>query len=203
MGSRVETANGQRQLIPHLCAMTMERLARGVGRFSVFGPLVLGLAALMIWGMAGEVRADTRPKTAEAQGECRADRVDLRGDWGNARFRVELAQTNEERGIGLMYRDSMPRGAGMLFIYPKPQPRIAFWMKNTRISLDIIFLDARGVVKTIAANAVPYDETPLPGGADIQYVLEINGGLAAAMGISPGTELRHPNIVADIAAWPC
>jgi uncharacterized membrane protein (UPF0127 family) len=194
MGSRVETANGQRQLIPHLCVKTLERLARAGGRF-----FVLGLVVVLTWGMAGEVHAET----TKAQGECRADRVDLRGDWGTARFRVELAQTDEERAIGLMYRENMPRGAGMLFIYPQPQPRIAFWMKNTRISLDIIFLDAQGVVKTIAANAVPYDETPLPGGSDIQYVLEINGGLAAAMGISPGTELRHPNIVADIAAWPC
>jgi len=133
---------------------------------------------------------------------CRDDQVLLRGDWGQARFRVEVADTVQERAQGLMYRDNMAKGAGMLFVYPRPQVAVAFWMKNTRIPLDIIFLDKTGVVQRIARNAVPYDETSLPGGSGIQYVLEINGGLAQAMGIDEGTELRHPAI-GDSAAWPC
>ncbi|WP_136635712.1 DUF192 domain-containing protein [Pseudooceanicola onchidii] len=133
---------------------------------------------------------------------CRMDQVQLRGDWGEARFRVEVADDGQERAQGLMYRDSMSSGAGMLFVYPRPQVAVAFWMKNTRIPLDIIYMDKTGTVRRIAHNAIPHDETALPGGSGIQYVLEINGGLAASMGIAAGTQLRHPAIGED-AAWPC
>ncbi|WP_375172828.1 DUF192 domain-containing protein [Pseudooceanicola sp.] len=133
---------------------------------------------------------------------CRDDQVHLRGDWGEARFRVEVADTGASRATGLMHRDSLPQGAGMLFVYPRPQVAVAFWMKNTRIPLDIIYMDSAGRVQRIAHKAIPYDETALPGGRGIQYVLEINGGLARSLGIGPGTELRHPAIGED-AAWPC
>lgn len=139
------------------------------------------------------------PVVAEA---CRPDQVLLRGDWGQARFRVEVADDGKERAQGLMFRDSMATGAGMLFVYPRPQVAISFWMKNTRIPLDIIFLDETGTVQRIAHSAIPYDETPLPGGGGIQYVLEVNGGLAKAMGIAKGTQLQHPAIGAS-AVWPC
>lgn len=134
-------------------------------------------------------------------GGCRPDRAELRGDWGQAAFTVEIADDPAEREKGLMFRESMSAGAGMLFVYPQPQRVIAFWMKNTPLPLDIIFMDEAGVVQHVAANAVPFDETPLPGGAGIQYVLEINAGLAASLGIGPGTQLRHPAIAAP--AWPC
>lgn len=134
--------------------------------------------------------------------DCREDEVLLRGDWGQARFRVEIADTGKERSKGLMHRDSLAQSAGMLFIYPRPQVAVAFWMKNTRIPLDILYMDASGTVRTIAHNAIPYDETALPGGEGIQYVLEINGGLAKSLGISRGTELKHPAL-GKSAAWPC
>ncbi|MBK1636884.1 DUF192 domain-containing protein [Rhodovulum adriaticum] len=132
---------------------------------------------------------------------CADDRVDLRGDWGQARFTVELADAPEERSRGLMHRDSLPRAAGMLFIYPTPQ-RVAFWMKNTLIPLDMLFLDAQGRVVRLHENARPLDETPIDGGPGVKAVLEINGGLAARLGIGPGTVLRHPAL-GQGAAWPC
>jgi len=138
-----------------------------------------------------------------ASAGCRDDAVELRGDWGTARFRVELAETPEDRARGLMFVEEMAPGAGMLFVYDRPQPRIGFWMKNTLIPLDIVFLDPTGTVRTIQADAVPHDETVLDGGEGIQYVLEINGGTAAAMGIGPGTQLRHPAIDQQTAAWAC
>lgn len=138
---------------------------------------------------------------AAALARCAPDAVDLRGDWGQARFAVELADTPRERSRGLMHRESLPRGAGMLFVYDRPQS-VSFWMRNTLIPLDIIFLDGTGTVARVHENAVPLDETSIPGGSDIQFVLEINGGLAAQFGIAPGTELRHPAI-GDDAAWPC
>ena len=133
--------------------------------------------------------------------DCREDRVDLRGDWGQAGFTVEVADEPSERSRGLMHRESMPRGAGMLFVYDAPQ-RATFWMRNTLIPLDMIFADEAGIVTRVHENAIPLDETTIEGGNDVQFVLEINGGLAGRLGISPGTELRHPSI-GDDAAWMC
>ncbi len=76
----------------------------------------------------------------------------------------------------------MAKSAGMLFLYEQPQ-RAVFWMKNTLIPLDMIFADATGVVRHVHANAIPHDETGIDGGADILAILEINGGLAARLGI--------------------
>jgi hypothetical protein len=75
-------------------------------------------------------------------------------------------------------------------------------MKNTLIPLDMIFADARGVVRRVHENAVPGDLTPIPGGDDILVVLEVNGGMARQLGIAPGTVLRHPSL-GQGAAWPC
>jgi uncharacterized membrane protein (UPF0127 family) len=135
-----------------------------------------------------------------ALAECQLDRIDLRGDWGNARFTIEVADTPETQSLGLMNRASMPQSAGMLFVYPEERP-VYFWMKNTLIPLDMIFLSGDGIVQRVHANAQPLDETPIHGGDNIQYVLEINGGLAAMLGIAPGSEVRHPAIGA--ALWAC
>lgn len=137
-----------------------------------------------------------------AAAECATDRVDLRGAWGEATFRVEIADDPEERAVGLMNRPEMARTAGMLFIYERPQ-RVAFWMRNTLIPLDMIFLSADGIVQRVHENAIPLDETSIDGGPDILAVLEINGGLASTFGIVPGSELRHPDLPQGQAAWPC
>jgi len=139
---------------------------------------------------------------AQAQAACREDTVFLRGDWGQARFSVELANTPQTRSRGLMFRESMPRSSGMLFIYDSPQ-RATFWMRNTLISLDMIFTDETGTVRHVHHGAIPGDETTIDGGMDVLTVLEINGGLARAMGIVAGSEMRHPAFEADKAAWPC
>jgi len=138
---------------------------------------------------------------ALAGGACRDDTVQLRGDWGEARFTVEVADDDAERARGLMHRESLARSAGMLFVYERPR-RAGFWMKNTLIPLDILFADASGVVRRIAPMAEPLSERLILGGNGIQFVLEINGGLAGTMGIAEGSELRHPAIGPD-AAWPC
>lgn len=135
-------------------------------------------------------------------GECAPDRVFLRGDWGQAAFSVEIADDEEERSQGLMFREHLDRGAGMLFVYPEPQ-RAAFWMKNTLIPLDILFLDQTGEITTIHANAVPGDLTPLPGGDSVFAVLEINGGLAERYGISVGTQMRHEIFSNSSPKWAC
>ena len=76
-------------------------------------------------------------------------------------------------------------------------------MKNTLIPLDMIFADATGTVTRVHENAVPGDLRPVDGGAGVQYVLEINGGMSAQLGIARGSVLRHPAIDPAAAAWPC
>ncbi len=139
---------------------------------------------------------------AHADAPCRDDVVFLRGDWGSARFSVDVADTPELRSRGLMFVESMPTMSGMLFVYEYEQ-RVSFWMKNTLIPLDMVFADGSGVVQNVHADAVPGDLTSIPGGSNIQFVLEINGGMAKQLGISVGSEMRHPAIDAGSAAWAC
>ncbi|MFN3938117.1 MAG: DUF192 domain-containing protein [Gemmobacter sp.] len=136
-----------------------------------------------------------------AVADCAPDRVDLRWSGGQARFTVELADTDATRARGLMFRERLPRSAGMLFLYDRPV-RASFWMRNTLIPLDMIFADEAGRVTRVHVNARPHDETPIDGGPGVKAVLEINGGLAERLGIRPGAELRHPAL-GDGAAWPC
>lgn len=151
-----------------------------------------GLAALAL-GLAAS--------GAGAQEACAPDRVDIRGDWGTARFSVEIADDDGSRAKGLMFRESLGAAQGMLFVYPRPGSH-SFWMKNTLIPLDMLFVAPDGVVKHVHAMAEPGDLTPIGGGAGVLAVLEIRGGLAGAMGIEPGDEMRHPAFGAD-AVWAC
>lgn len=138
------------------------------------------------------------PVVASAQ--CVPGQVDLRWDGGQARFSVELADTEASRAQGLMYREKMPASSGMLFVYDTPR-RATFWMKNTLIPLDMIFADAQGVVTVVHPDAKPQDTTTINGGDGVKFILEINGGLARRLGIKPGAQMRHAKI--DAKAWPC
>jgi len=133
---------------------------------------------------------------------CSPDAVDLRGDWGQAHFTVELADDDHERAQGLMFRERLAASSGMLFIYDSPQ-HARFWMRNTLIALDLVFIDHSGRVLGIKHNAQPLDETLIDGGDGVLMVLEINGGMAKGLGISIGSQLRHPGLDRKIALWPC
>ncbi len=164
----------------------------------------MGAAGVIRRLAAGALVAVLMAGSAVAQAgddQCAPDRVDLRGDFGTTHFTVELAETPADRSRGLMYRKQMPESDGMLFVYGAPV-HARFWMKNTLIPLDMIFLNDRGIVSRVHANAVPGDLSVIDGGHNVRAVLEINGGLAAKLGIKPGVELRHPAFASD-AAWPC
>lgn len=103
-------------------------------------------------------------------------------------FRVEMARTQQEQERGLMFRTEMGADEGMLFPYDQPQV-LSFWMKNTVLSLDLLFIDAERRVINIAANAEPYSETPILSDAPGVAVLEINGGRAAELGIVAGSKV--------------
>ncbi|MCV6596158.1 MAG: DUF192 domain-containing protein [Mangrovicoccus sp.] len=153
-----------------------------------------GLIGLFLWALGLGI--------AGAHADCAPEQALLRGEWGSAQFSVELADTHAERAQGLMFRQELPRNAGMLFVYERPQP-VAFWMRNTPLPLDLIFFDERGEVIRIHHQAIPYDETPIPGGGPVLAVLEINGGLAKTYGFAPGDEIQHPSFDPEIAAFPC
>ena len=150
----------------------------------------------------GAILLSSLASAAFAEAACRENRLQLRWKTGSESFSVEVADDTAERARGLMFRETLDLGAGMLFAYDAPH-HPQFWMKNTLIPLDIIFADMTGTVTRVHSNAVPGDLTPLDGGEGVGFVLEINGGLAEKLGIGAGAEFRHPAISPDQAAWPC
>ena len=132
---------------------------------------------------------------------CRDDRVTIMGDFGRVNFTVDVADDADERARGLMFVEQMPTLSGMLFVYDSPQS-VSFWMRNTLIPLDMIFVGADGRIRKIHPQAIPMDETPIHGGAEIQFVLEVNGGVSARLGVSEGDVLQHPALGAE-AILPC
>jgi uncharacterized membrane protein (UPF0127 family) len=104
------------------------------------------------------------------------------------RFTVEVAASPQEQATGLMNRPSLAPDRGMIFPYSPPQP-VAFWMRNTLIPLDMIFIRADGTIARIA-TATPLDETPVPGGEPVAAVLELAGGRAAELGIREGAKVH-------------
>lgn len=107
------------------------------------------------------------------------------------RFEVEVADDPTERAEGLMYRETMADNAGMLFLYPAPQ-NVQFWMKNTPMSLDIVFIRADGSIANIAENTVPFSEDKVASEGPVAAVLEIRGGRAAELGIDAGDRVSWP-----------
>jgi uncharacterized protein len=161
-------------------------------RLFMFGFFRRLAVVLLFWAAVGGV----------ASAQCSDNTVWIRGDFGQARFAVEIADDESERALGLMNRPEMAASAGMLFIYPSPRS-LAFWMRNTLIELDMLFVDQTGVIRNIHERAIPLDETPIFGGDDLTHVLEINGGLAARLGIKVGDQMRHPSFRQSDAAWAC
>jgi uncharacterized membrane protein (UPF0127 family) len=106
-------------------------------------------------------------------------------------FAVEMALTPEEQARGLMYRRSLPEGRGMLFDF-KSERELTFWMKNTYVSLDIIFIRGDGTILRIAANTTPLSEKMIPSGGPARAVLEVVAGTARKLGIAPGDRVAHP-----------
>lgn len=107
------------------------------------------------------------------------------------RFQIELALTPAQQAQGLMFRQKMAADAGMLFVYPTPQPA-AYWMQNTYIPLDMLFITPDGRIERIRENAEPLSTAPIEGPSKTKAVLEINGGLAARLGIRPGDRAIQP-----------
>lgn len=112
----------------------------------------------------------------------------IRSASGEHRFTVDVAATPEQQQRGLMFVKSLAGDGGMIFPYDPPQP-VAFWMRNTLIPLDMIFIRDDGTIARIT-TAKPLDETPVPSGEAVAAVLEIRGGRAAELGVREGDKVE-------------
>ncbi|WP_428632336.1 DUF192 domain-containing protein [Sphingopyxis sp.] len=139
---------------------------------AIFTALALSLAVPM---------AGCSQDASEATGVATIP-VTIAGAGQTHRFNVEVARTDAEQDKGLMFRTSLPRDGGMLFPFKKPRFG-SFWMKNTLIPLDMIFIRADGSIDRIAENTIPESLEPVVSGGEVSAVLELAGGTAARLGI--------------------
>jgi hypothetical protein len=117
--------------------------------------------------------------------------VEIASKTGVHVFSVEIADTEPEREKGLMYRKGLPDGQGMLFDFHRDQ-QVGFWMKNTYIPLDMIFIRADGRIVSIAQDAEPLSEKVIYSAAPVRAVLEVKAGTVHRLGIAPGDQVANP-----------
>ncbi len=141
---------------------------------------------LAVWLLVGGLAAGA----AHAGSALRTEPLEVITKKRVAHFTVEIAETEATREHGLMFRKQLGAGQGMLFDFKIPQP-VEFWMKNTLIPLDMVFIAQDGRIVSIARNATPMSETPIPSGGEILGVLEIRGGRAAEIGAEPGDRVKE------------
>jgi uncharacterized membrane protein (UPF0127 family) len=118
---------------------------------------------------------------------------------GTERFIIEIADEQSEREVGLMYRTDLPQNRGMLFDFGTDR-MVTMWMRNTPLSLDMIFIDRSGRIVRVAENTTPYSPAIISSQRAVRYVLELNAGVAAAKGIRAGDMVRHPLITRNNAS---
>jgi uncharacterized protein len=156
------------------------------GLLAFFAILILSLHAPLAQPAAEPMLlpVDEAPLVADTEG-------------GERLFTVEIAETPEQQARGLMFRQQMDRDHGMLFVFPETR-RTSFWMRNTPMPLDLVFIGEDGRVVSIEQGE-PFSERPIGPAEPVRFVLEIGAGIAHETGIQPGTRLRHPRIdaVAD------
>jgi uncharacterized protein len=146
---------------------------------------LLRLAAAAILGASALAGG---PAPAHASGKGTLEIVSASGVHA---FNVELATNDAERERGLMYRKELPQGQGMLFDFQHEEP-VSFWMHNTYISLDMIFISGDGRIVRIAENAKPMSDDLIPSGAPVRAVLEVIAGTARSLGIAQGDRVVSP-----------
>ena len=106
-------------------------------------------------------------------------------------FLVEVAKTEKEKKIGLMFRKTLAKNAGMLFLYKREALRL-MWMKNTFIPLDILFIDKNGVIKRVVKRTIPHSLATISSRQSVLAVLELRGGITSSLEIKKGDRIEHP-----------
>lgn len=156
--------------------------------------LALALALLAVLTEGASARAEAL--------RCAPDQVTILTGSGPLHFQVEIADEPEEQARGLMFRPSLAPDAGMLFVFDPPR-RTAFWMRNTMIPLDMIFVDDAGRIETIVVRRDTFSDRASTSKGDVRAVLELNAGTAAARGIREGDRVIHPAFRAAPEPFRC
>ena len=162
----------------------MMRIHRGIHELAA-----AFLCALLLWSAA-----TAAPSSDEQQLDKAFSRSTLKIATPDAQLHkidVWIADNDARRMRGLMYVEHMADDAGMLFIYPQPQP-ISMWMKNTHLSLDMLFVSANGRVDSIAENTKPMSTDTISSKGNVLAVIELKAGSAARLNIRPGAQVIHP-----------
>lgn len=182
-------------------ARAHEKQARGRSRWFVIALVVVLLGVVTI-SLTTNLR---RQSMANAQADAAAAKPAMPGTLGAVAktesleivagdtrhiFRVEVARSESERAKGLMFRTNLPEDSGMLFDFGADQI-ITMWMKNTPLSLDMVFIDAQGRIHRIESRTEPYSERVISSGVPVRAVLEIRGGEAEKRGLKPGQRVKH------------
>lgn len=148
-------------------------------------------AALAVVFAAHSVATWAQPQQVQSRISFETAELFIESGGRRHRFAVEMADTDERRALGLMYRTTLPADAGMLFDFKVDQP-VAMWMRNTRIPLDMLFIRRDGRVANIAQRTIPFSEATISSQGPVRAVLELNGGTAERLGIKAGDRVVHP-----------
>ncbi len=152
---------------------------------ALFAPV---LAVLVLIFASGCALAASGPQTG-----LPVETITIDTKAGPHPFKVEIAADDQSRETGLMFRKTMARDAGMMFDFHTPQ-EVSFWMENTILPLDMLFVRADGTIARVKENAVPYSRETIPSGEPVQFVIELNAGRAQALGIKEGGHIRAPEM---------
>ncbi len=159
-----------------------------VSRFFRTAALAVTLGGASLLGAAGVVASP-----AKAEASLAANRLEIRTAKATFTFTVEIADSDAKREEGLMFRTQMAPEHGMLFDFKREQP-VYFWMKNTYLSLDMIFVRADGTILSIAENTTPLSEALVPSGGPVRFVFEVVAGTTRRLGITAGDRVVHPRM---------
>ena len=157
----------------------------------------LGAAVILVASIAAACAHGCKPKPVN-QGPMNQNLPTTTMRIGTEQFTLEVADEDKEREVGLMNRRSMPADHGMIFVFPREE-RLSFYMKNTYVPLDIIYVDSEGDVVSIH-QMQPLDVTSIPSRAPAKYAIELNQGAAARAGVKPGDRLAIPPEAANSAS---
>jgi uncharacterized membrane protein (UPF0127 family) len=145
-----------------------------------------GLAAMAVLALAGMARAQVNDDPTGPQPPLPTEQLSITADDGKVyNFTVEIAATPQQQAYGLMFRPAVAANAGMLFPNDPPIP-VQFWMKNTIVPLDMVFIGPDGKIISIAENTVPYSLRAIPSGGPVAATLELQGGITATDDINTG-----------------
>lgn len=159
------------------------------------------LCLVVFAGLAATTAGAHGRDSVSAFGNLPRSEVQIVTESGTHRFQVWIAADDRSRERGLMFVRSLPADAGMLFLFERPQ-YAAFWMKNTYLSLDLVFIGADGVVVNVAPDTRPLTLEPIPSVAPVKAVLELLAGTSARIGLVAGSRVLHPTFTSGSQPAP-